>query len=106
MDTHLEFVKAVQSGEQLRWNDFIEHFDHQNNAPPHGPAAGSKLLGFSLLDQHGQARGIEDLAGPSGLLLVIVRTVLWCGYCRNQLAELELARPGLRDTGLEVAAIA
>lgn len=106
MDTHLDFVKAFQSGQPLRWDDFIEHFDHQNSAPPPGPAAGSKLPGFSLVDQHGRARCIKDLAGSSGLLLVIVRTVLWCGYCRNQLAELELARSGLRDAGFEVAAIA
>lgn len=106
MDTHLEFVRAFQSGEPLRWDDFVEHFDHQNNSPPEALAAGSKLIGFALVDQHGQARCIEDLAGQSGLLLIIVRTVLWCGYCRNQLAELELARPGLRDAGIEVAAIA
>ena len=106
MDTHLEFVKAFQSGEPLRWEDFIEHFDHQNHAAPEGPAVGSELSRFALADQHGRVTSIEDLAGPAGLLLVIVRTVLWCGYCRNQLAELDLSRESLRDAGVGVAAIA
>ena len=106
MDTHLEFVKAFQAGEALRWDDFIEHFDHQNKAPPEGPLVGSKLPDFFLVDQHGEMRSIADLAGPAGLVLILVRTVLWCGYCRNQLAELDLARTDLHDAGLGVAAIA
>jgi hypothetical protein len=42
-----------------------------------GPEPGERVPGFALPDQFGQSRSLEDLAGPSGLLLVFHRSADW-----------------------------
>lgn len=42
-----------------------------------GPEVGSTVPAFSLVDQNGQPRGIDNLKGPNGLVLVFVRSADW-----------------------------
>lgn len=42
-----------------------------------GPAPGEKIPGFSLPDQSGKARSLNDLRGEKGLVLVFVRSADW-----------------------------
>jgi peroxiredoxin len=102
----LDLLGRMLNGDDMRWDDFLTHFDMQNEAPPAGPGIGSTLPEFALPDQTGAMRSRAELQGRSGLLLVFVRSAHWCGYCRNQLGELNLALPHLRAAGLSVAAIA
>jgi peroxiredoxin len=50
-------------------------------------------------------RRLENLLGRSGALLVFVRSVHWCGYCRNQLAELINVAPRLAQAGVALVTV-
>ena len=42
-----------------------------------GPQVGEIVPSFSLVDQHGAARDLRSLMGPSGLMLVFSRSADW-----------------------------
>ena len=42
-----------------------------------GPAVGAKVPAFELKDQNGQARTLQSLMGPKGLMLVFYRSADW-----------------------------
>ena len=42
-----------------------------------GPEIGQKVPDFTLTDQHGQNRSLNELMGPNGLLLVFSRSADW-----------------------------
>ena len=42
-----------------------------------GPQVGAVLPGFSLRDQHGEARSLKSLLGPNGALIVFFRSADW-----------------------------
>lgn len=42
-----------------------------------GPQVGDSVPSFSLVDQHGDARGLRSLMGPNGLMLVFSRSADW-----------------------------
>ena len=56
------------------WLDFVEA---QNHGYRTGPEIGQKIPDFTLTDQHGQNRSLEELMGPNGLLLVFSRSADW-----------------------------
>ncbi len=42
-----------------------------------GPAVGERLPDFTAIDQHGNKRTFDDLKGPKGLMLLVVRSADW-----------------------------
>jgi peroxiredoxin len=42
-----------------------------------GPAVGEAIPAFTAHDQHGRVQTFTTLAGPSGAVLVFVRTADW-----------------------------
>ena len=42
-----------------------------------GPAVGSQVPDFQLIDQNGQNRDLRSLYGPKGLMLVFFRSADW-----------------------------
>jgi hypothetical protein len=42
-----------------------------------GPAVGARAPEFQLSDQHGLSRDVRSLAGPKGLMLVLIRSADW-----------------------------
>lgn len=42
-----------------------------------GPQVGAKVPSFTLPDQTGQARTLESLMGPKGMVLVFFRSADW-----------------------------
>ena len=42
-----------------------------------GPQGGETVPSFSLADQNGEARDLESLMGPNGLMLVFSRSADW-----------------------------
>lgn len=56
------------------WLDFVEA---QNEGYRTGPEIGDKVPDFTLTDQRGQTRALNDLTGPKGLLLVFSRSADW-----------------------------
>jgi hypothetical protein len=56
------------------WLDFVQA---QNDAYRTGPEIGEKVPQFSLKDQSGQTRTLNNLMGANGLLLVFSRSADW-----------------------------
>ena len=81
------------------------HVEATNEGYATGPDQGQRIPAFSLPDQNGAIRSLEDLAGPNGLFLVFHRSANWCQYCRSQLVELELSRTLLERNGVRMAAV-
>jgi peroxiredoxin len=105
-DRYVATARGSREGREIAYDDFIHHFDVQNANPRKGIATGSPVPSFSLADQGGRPRTFENLTGPRGLLIVFVRSANWCGYCRNQLVELNHAAENIAVHGVRIAAIA
>jgi hypothetical protein len=56
------------------WVDFVKA---QNDTYQTGPDAGEKVPSFTLADQNGAMRSLDDLMGDNGLLLVFSRSAGW-----------------------------
>ena len=56
------------------WRDFVQA---QNDNYRTGPSIGEKVPAFTLFDQHGQSRTLDNLMGPNGLMLVFSRSADW-----------------------------
>ena len=56
------------------WQDFCEA---QNDGYRTGPAIGEHVPDFTLPDQSGKPRSLQELMGPKGLLLVFTRSADW-----------------------------
>jgi hypothetical protein len=64
-------------GADITTADWLEFVEAQNDGYKTGPEIGEKVPDFSLADQHGQHRGLKELMGPNGLLLVFSRSADW-----------------------------
>ena len=56
------------------WQKFCEA---QNDGYQTGPEIGAKVPEFTLPDQTGAMRSLNDLSGPNGLLLIFSRSAGW-----------------------------
>ena len=83
MDTNVKYgafrdiLKKMGAGEKVDpklWSTFV---DAQNDGLKTGPKIGEKVPEFTLPDQNGREHSLQDLMGPSGLLLVFVRSADW-----------------------------
>ena len=70
-----------------------------------GPQVGATVPAFSLRDQNGTVRTLNQLMGPKGLMLIFSRSADWCPYCRTQMVEIQGRLADLRKQGLSVAVI-
>ena len=66
--------------------------------------AGQKFPGFELPDQNGQARTLDDLAGPEGLLLYAYPKDDTPG-CTVEAKDFRDLAPRFREAGFEVAGL-
>ena len=98
-------MDKLRNGKPASFDEYLMHLEVQSSNVQSGPPIGAKLPSFRLTDQHGRARELQDLSGQNGLLLVFVRTTNGCGYCRNQLAELNLSLDDATQRGIAFAAI-
>ena len=72
-----DVLKQMAAGEKIDpqlWSQFVAA---QNDALSTGPAVGQKVPDFTLRDQNGKEWPLKGLMGPSGLLLVFVRSADW-----------------------------
>ena len=70
-----------------------------------GPAVGTPVSTFSLLDQTGKSQTLKSLQGPKGLLLVFTRSADWCPYCKTQMVDLNRRYDEYRKQGMNIATI-
>ena len=64
-------------GADITTKDWLEFVEAQNDGYRTGPDIGQRVPDFTLADQHGQIRALNDLTGPHGLLLVFSRSADW-----------------------------
>ena len=64
-------------GADITTKDWLEFVEAQNDGYRTGPDIGQRVPDFTLADQHGQIRALNNLTGPNGLLLVFSRSADW-----------------------------
>ena len=69
--------KMMSGGADIQTNEWVEFVEAQNDGFRTGPEIGSKVPDFSLPDQSGRSRSLDDLTGPNGLLLIFSRSADW-----------------------------
>jgi hypothetical protein len=72
-----EFGRRRAAGEPISDELLSKHVNATNDNYVTGPEPGQPLPEFSLPDQHGVPRSLENLTGPNGLLLVFHRSADW-----------------------------
>lgn len=71
-----------------------------------GPAVGATIpMPFAVHDSQGAVQTFADLAGPSGAVLVFVRSAAWCPYCIQQLRDIESVNGDLKSRGYRLVSI-
>jgi hypothetical protein len=72
-----QVLKSMAAGEKINpqlWNEFVAA---QNDDLQTGPGVGKKVPDFTLPDQYGKERSLNELMGRQGLLLVFTRSADW-----------------------------
>lgn len=72
-----EFRSLREAGESVPAELYAKHIAATNDRYTTGPEPGERIPDFTLADQDGRSRRLEDLAGPNGLLLVFHRSADW-----------------------------
>lgn len=72
-----EFGRRRAAGEPVSDELLAKHVNATNDNYTTGPEPGQPLPEFSLPDQYGVPRSLENLTGPNGLLLVFHRSADW-----------------------------
>jgi peroxiredoxin len=71
-----------------------------------GPPVGTKAPDIGKrLDQTGKPRGLDDVMGPNGLVLMFFRSADWCPYCQAQLIDVNGGNAEIEKRGYRVAAL-
>jgi len=71
-----------------------------------GPAVGVSIPApFVVHDSTGAPSNFADSAGPSGAVLVFVRSASWCPYCIQQLRDIQAIAEPLRKQGYTMISI-
>jgi hypothetical protein len=69
--------KMMAGGGDIQTQEWVEFVEAQNDGFRTGPEVGAKVPDFTLPDQSGRSRSLQDLMGPNGLLLVFSRSANW-----------------------------
>ena len=71
-----------------------------------GPAVGTAIPSpFNVHDAQGALQTFADLSGPSGAVLVFVRSASWCPYCIQQLRDIESVTGVLKERGYRLVTV-
>jgi hypothetical protein len=72
-----EFRRLRAAGEPVPPELYAQHLKATNDGYTTGPEPGERIPEFSLPDQAGVSRSLENLTGANGLLLVFHRSADW-----------------------------
>jgi peroxiredoxin len=70
-----------------------------------GPLIGSRFPGLQALHGSRPVTLIEDFAGSNGTVLVALRSVDWCIFCKRQILQLQEYKPYFDAAGIGLLAI-
>ncbi len=69
--------RFAAGGGDITTADWLAFVDAQNDGYRTGPAIGEQVPDFTLPDQSGKPWPLQELMGPTGLLLVFSRSADW-----------------------------
>ena len=72
---------------------------------PAGPAIGSQVKNFSLVDQFGKEQKLSVLLADGPVALVVFRSAGWCSHCKDQLVQLQSDMKAIDAAGLQIAGL-
>lgn len=71
-----------------------------------GPAVGTPFPHpLGVPNQHGRENTLSSLMGEKGAALFFVRSADWCGFCKQQLADINEYLREFRELGISVVSI-
>lgn len=70
-----------------------------------GLKVGETAPAFALASSTGGSLTLKNVLAEGPVALVFVRSADWCPFCRNQLKDLETARPDIAAAGLQLVAL-
>ena len=70
-----------------------------------GPATGSHFPGLQASYQGRRITLVDEFAGSNGTVLVALRSLDWCVYCKHQLVQLNAYKPFFDAAGIALVAI-
>jgi peroxiredoxin len=71
-----------------------------------GPAVGAAIPSpFNVHDSQGALQTFADISGPSGVVMVFVRSASWCPYCIQQLRDIESVNAALKGRGYRLVTV-
>ena len=70
-----------------------------------GPAIGSQVKDFALVDQFGKEQKLSALLADGPVALVVLRSAGWCSRCKDQLVHLQSNLEAINATGLQVVGL-
>lgn len=70
-----------------------------------GPAVGSKIKDFSLVDQFGKNQKLSDLLADGPVALVVLRSAGWCSRSKDQLIGLQQEQKSIAASGLRIVGL-
>ena len=72
---------------------------------PAGVDVGTAAPKFTLKDQDGSERSLDDFLKQGKVALVFFRSADWCPFCRKQLAQLQADSKRFEDAGIQLVGI-
>ena len=69
--------RFASGGGDITTRDWLAFVEAQNDGYRTGPAIGEQVPDFTLPDQYGNPKTLQELMGPNGLLLVFSRSADW-----------------------------
>ena len=70
-----------------------------------GPAIGSQVKDFSLVDQFGKEQKLSVLLADGPVAIVVLRSAGWCSRCKDQLVQLQKNMRAIDKAGLQVVGL-
>jgi peroxiredoxin len=72
---------------------------------PTGPKLGVKAPSFTLKDQNGKDRSLDEFLKKDKVALVFYRSASWCPFCQKQLIQLQADLKEIEASGVQVIGI-
>ena len=73
----LSFIALPALSQPQYMEDFVRGIPNGSQGMTSGPEIGERIPDFEALDQHGNLVSLSDVMGPSGAMVVFIRSADW-----------------------------
>lgn len=95
--------KAMMAFVLLALSQFVQADTDFSWAPFH--RIGDAFPDVTLKDQNGKAVSLANMSGEKGYLVILSRSVDWCGFCKKQMIEISANSERFTAQGVNIVAI-